>query len=488
MVTATDEKGYTGLQFCDGPTALDVCLAPLRKRVAAAPPSQKKQKAKPFCGKPAAFYLAPSFRELMQSIPDDIRWPCAYFVHQLHWQFAMRRITGRTETRLVYDLLRKIIPHRLLDRVRMTLIDLGVITTDMQYITGRAIEYKLRPAYWHTKRYECGDDRLNWKIRAAGNARRRLDATTLQRNYWAEQLTIDPAEAEPRIANLVPKKMPEDRTSAEAALLIDDYQQWTRHTLRAWTHGDGWFVRDRLGRVHFPFVSLPRALRDLVRFQGQPLVGVDISATQPTCLFLLARWWCRGSKAKKTMTRMEFKDDADPYRCAFWELMQDHDDVPNDVREFGQLCLSGRLYDPSEWASRGLGGMTRDEIKERMLISLMAMNAQTLPIREPFADRFPTIADMLSKLKRVTPKYAKYLPEEAYEHQTHSRVAWLLQNVESVIMHRACKWFFAKYPELPLLTIHDSLYTVGSEQRQLLREALLTTFDELSVVPKLKDC
>ncbi len=305
---------------------------------------------------------------------------------------------------------------------------------------------------------------------------------------WHERLgtALDASAILPACADLVPQRTRRSARGVAQSLekRTADYHTSTASMVRRWAAGDGWFRRDRFGRIHTPFTSFPRSLRPLLRSHGRAIIGVDVGAMQMVCAYLLAVWWYRDPSVPERMVRATFPESGNPYARRYWNSLKDRAKVPADVRAFLVSCVSGRIYDPAEW---GVEGVTRDRLKRTVLVLVMDRNRRRSPLERTIAGRFPGVFRVLRALKRVTPGHARREGRD-YSHETHKRVAHLLQNLESNIMHRVLKIVFKERPDAPVWTRHHAIYTVGEDSRRFLREALSRVFADLGVAPSLKDC
>src|SRR5206468_4285206 len=116
-----------------------------------------------------------------------------------------------------------------------------------------------------------------------------------------------------------------------------------------------------------------------------------------------------------------------PYDCTLENLVQD--------------VLEGTLYE--KW-QRQIGAETRDQAKAAFF-HLVYGNAKDNPNLQAMVDLYPGPAQAILDLKR----------EKGYKW-----VAQEMQRRESGIMiNAACQYLMKHQPEVPILTVHDSILT-----------------------------
>lgn len=174
-------------------------------------------------------------------------------------------------------------------------------------------------------------------------------------------------------------------------------------------------VDDFAGRVHTNFSRLKRELKQYLRIDGQRPVEIDIKNSQPTFLAIVA--WQRAV-------------DEPAYRA---------------------LCEAGRLYD---WLAEK-GGWTRAYVKEELMAkAFFSKNRYTNEVKRLFNAEFPGIATLIEKIKA----------------KDHTKLAQVLQRAEAqYIIHGVCETIRKERPEIPVVTIHDSILTTPGHAEYVLQ-------------------
>jgi len=149
-------------------------------------------------------------------------------------------------------------------------------------------------------------------------------------------------------------------------------------------------------------------------------------------------------------------------------------DLPKDVNEYILLTETGTIY---EFCMNLFDISDRNEAKEALFKSVLfnrdfyhRPQKKVAELRAKFSDRFPNVSSVVSRLKR-----------KDYRHISHT-----LQRFESaVILHRVCERLRVEFPAVPVLTVHDSVYTTPAH-RDTLGDVLTREFRSLALTPKFK--
>jgi hypothetical protein len=164
--------------------------------------------------------------------------------------------------------------------------------------------------------------------------------------------------------------------------------------------GDFFVSVDKNGRLHHNLANLKKEARPYLRFEGQPLVGVDYSSLHPFLIYSTAP---RSERAK--------------------------------LKEWLDGDFYGRLQERA-------GIKTRKSAKKAFLSALNAEGGKTWVIWKTFAAEFPETAAVILVWKRTD----------------HREAANILQNLESrLVFAEAVAGCMAR--GIPVLSLHDALFT-----------------------------
>ena len=237
--------------------------------------------------------------------------------------------------------------------------------------------------------------------------------------------------------------------------LLPDAPAGEHPLLDAMIDGERRFAACEQGRIHHNIANLPREYRRFVRLAGEGLASVDVSASQPLLLALLLT----GRATPPTPP----KRGATPTPPSFG-LYSDA-----SATEFLRDCLAGRVYDRLV----GETGYTRDEVKPLFLAVIYGhpehMGTRVgEAVRRLYPSAFRAVADLNYALG-------------------HGGLPRLMQRDESrVMIGRAAGRMVREYPDVPVLTVHDSLL-VPPRWSPLARRVVLEAWQtEFGITPNLK--
>ena len=406
----------------------------------------------------------PDTLQLAGHIPGSLIPHAEHFINIL-CQRAIENRSWEEFTNLNSGVLRQTIPQRKIVPVKNELLMGDFVETDGQHIPGEKSQgFRLSPRFWRQKmvRTAAGSPRLS----------RLRDSVHVALRAGFDDLTLDPRDAE-RIA--ADYECPE--------LVVIPAQEIADHT--ATYH----FTVCKYGRVHTSITRMVRPLRSTLRFQGQPLVGLDIASSQPLFLGLVARM-------AGNLGRIKFSQ-SNPYihsqsilnslssimKCiSSGDSLYPVDSIAScdetdfaQIQQFIDVCERGELY-------RFLAPhLTKEQAKKaffRMLYSANMMRPGRNPkpadletyraaveLKKVFTQAFPVMADIVHSLKV----------------DDYSYLACLMQVVESTfIVNVVSRRLIAE--GVSLFTVHYSLLTLAKHSDHC-RAVLLESADHLGIHP-----
>ena len=202
-----------------------------------------------------------------------------YFLGKLHWERVFDRRHRDSMIELKADYMRKLLPNTdCWKSVKKALLDEKVLLSDNHYIEGKngvpgkCIGFRLGPKYatLPQKRVLITDKFLIKKLRK----RRESNSPKLDVHRhlyrFVKSLSID---YEAALEFLFDKTRDDDQDS-EAFTLNES-------AIRMIRDGDYYFSSCEFGRVHTNVTSLMTELRQFLRYDGMPLVNLDIRNSQP---------------------------------------------------------------------------------------------------------------------------------------------------------------------------------------------------------------
>lgn len=433
-------------------------------------------------------YYVPADADL-SLLPERIRDQCIRFLDLLHRQRITLKADSCGWTPLKADYLRNQYGRHALADVLSVLCKLGVLEFDRRYRKGeRSRRYRVVP--WDGP----------WvPVQAAApkrNAQRQTIPLAPVHCYLQRQLrklTIDLPQAVQLASTLEPNE--------DSVLDRDEYQRTIIDLCQVVHDGDFRLTPDQYGRVHSLFTRLPRKLRGCLRLCGEPLVGIDLANAQP----LLAGVLCvryhesrsvrfgilnkrfRGGRYSDEMLAqlervyglpslqisiplrtyvhpsivLEKRDSGlflagpspgtSPSRLPA-PPFSERGGLPHDLLSYLEVCQRGEFYESL--------GDDRKAVKKELMVILFDRPGRRSEITYRFDELYPTMAQFLRDLKTKNSLPAA----DRYKYPSH-----LLQNFEaSLFIGRICRRLMNERTDIPVLTLHDGLYTTDQHVADLL--------------------
>ncbi|MCZ7557000.1 MAG: hypothetical protein M5R41_11435 [Bacteroidia bacterium] len=297
---------------------------------------------------------------------------------------------------------------------------------------------------------------------------------------WLSQLSIDIEGVSRHLAELY--------SSADGGhLTIGIPRRMRLHAVCELVSGRIRFSQDDFGhRIHSNITSLPRDLRPFLRLNGATLANIDLKNSQPMLLAALLRGNIRKTPLE-FLSEVGIEAGSKEYETFLKtiRLLQRIDTEESDIRTYCDLVREGRFYedfierlrswnphDPnaSEYENvinrlkklTKYKTMDRDQVKREVMVTLFSSNRHIgykpdADMKNRFREFFPDVYSVIRKLKEGE----------------KNRLARFLQRSESmVVLAHTCKRLHELDPEIPLLTIHDSISTT-KEHAEIVKQVLL---------------
>jgi hypothetical protein len=298
------------------------------------------------------------------------------------------------------------------------------------------------------------------------------------------------------------------------------------------------------GRVHTITTRLAKALRQHLRMNGEPLVNADIANSQPLLLGLVVLQYRTNDAFKRDVKNFE-RHTTNPYRTrrpqepasktqppqrdehpgrkseatkldkgqagsgpqedeaegretrptntmSMWrpqdlesdsakEFARNRGALSDDERRYIEICEEGRIYEYMIDRLKGVGlTVTRDGIKPEFFRlyygparPVSSFNSEvSKAFARLFAADFPGILQVVNAVKKQA-GYYEYLVRK-------------MQNVEStLVIGTICQRLMREHPDVPLLTIHDSIATTAAHA-PLVRRVIVEEFLRAELRPMIK--
>lgn len=196
------------------------------------------------------------------------------------------------------------------------------------------------------------------------------------------------------------------------------------------------------GRFYSSLTNLPKILRSCLVFNGERLIGVDVSNTQPLLLGEL----CNSVRIKQMK---EDKNIVVDEKMAE-DFLAHLETNPQDLKKYKKLVESGILYESFIDID---SGFDRESVKNNMvkIINDKGYNntREKKKLREALKKKYPTIAKLLDLLKSVDHHYSSstLMSMEAYN---------FIQYFPEILSYKE------ETKHIPIFTIHDCFLTTES--------------------------
>lgn len=275
-------------------------------------------------------------------------------------------------------------------------------------------------------------------------------------------------------------KQPEPANALERALLgwltrlrieADTAKEYIAEYHKANPHKPGWycsrtididkigrgywrFVRDEYGRLHTNFSNLWSRLRQFCSVDGSALANIDIVNSQP--LFLL-------DVLNKELTRVRREGNDIGYTIPL--TMRS---INCDLSAYARHVQAGTFYEHMMALTKS--PKARDKFKKGFFRDvLFSTRRYESKSRAEFQKAFPAVLAMLDQIKAKEPR----------------QLAWQLQRSESnFVIDTCCRRISTDRPDVPLLTIHDSI-TTTADHVDFVKGVMLDEFGRLGITPTL---
>jgi hypothetical protein len=256
----------------------------------------------------------------------------------------------------------------------------------------------------------------------------------------------------------------------------------------------GDFTFCRYGRIHTVVTRLHRKLRPFLHVDGEPVVNIDIANSQPLMVALLLTQYRRAGG--RFFNMHTFGTDAETLYlplspaepnafahagsnstqknthriggCVGWGGVPAG--LASDEALYVRLCEGGELYEYLRQAA-GLQHVQQRAFKKRCFHDVFyGRNSVYTALTAAFEREFPNVWAVIRAAKR----------------KDHAHLARMMQTYESSLMiNRVCRRLMDEYPDIPVITLHDSILTTAAHVETVQR-MIQAEFADVGLSPKLK--
>lgn len=221
---------------------------------------------------------------------------------------------------------------------------------------------------------------------------------------------------------------------------------------------------DNIFRYHSVITQCKREIRNTITINGQPVIAIDLSNSQPTLLTLVLNhnFWtaAEGFKAAD-IPYLGIQDmfKTESQFALFIKMCRNAHNNENtriEIQEFVRLVSTGEFYSAFRLRLQEKLGITiaSDKDVKPMLFTVLFTSNHFIshPAAAPkrvFQEWFPTVYDLTKRIKSKAP----------------NNLPILLQRLESYIMfNRIVARIARERPDLPFIPIHDSIAAINGEE------------------------
>jgi hypothetical protein len=315
--------------------------------------------------------------------------------------------------------------------------------------------------------------------------------------HWLDQLTI--ADIPDCVIRQAANDAPRRRKSKESRDATKQYE-FLLHQIENIRQKAIPPSRDKYGRLHSVVTNLKSTFRPYLRINGDALVSVDIKTSQPLFLGLFVEAYLRIDRKlpcnnqqftskhpiQSTTTNPNLHIHSHPHPLM---MSTKPNNVPGsggvtganarpaDLQRYFDEVEKGDLYDFLQ-RETGYVKMTRDEFKHgRVFGMLYGKNKWAGKLYKAMGQCFPTVVRVMREVKGTDllspePEQFKWLAHE-------------MQRAEAdFIFNRVVARLLNDYPEIPVVTLHDCVFTTAGNESAVER-VMREEFEELGVNPQL---
>ena len=275
-----------------------------------------------------------------------------------------------------------------------------------------------------------------------------------QRRRLIQQLTTDLKRIQlDDISNTDIARLAKERLEMGKVESWQRANQQYRESLTRLREGHIRCCSDEYGRVHTNVTSLKSEFRNLITIDGKRMFGIDIKNSQPLFLTIYLSTLLSTNKYHHILS---------------YSLMIMESSFPDEVKRFTETVSSGRFYEFLQ--ERLYEDADRDTVKNKFMTFAFDED-RPCAVRRIIREEFPLILQEIQRIKMTN----------------YRNLARMLQREESsFVIDTVCKRLKKEFPEIPLITIHDSILTTEGNEN-VVRQVMEQEFGNLGVKASLKE-
>jgi len=242
-------------------------------------------------------------------------------------------------------------------------------------------------------------------------------------------------------------------------------------------------------RLHSTITNMQKDYRNFFKYNNESLVSIDITNSQPylTCALFNPQFWKDNSNLTLNIKSLPLNIQSRFNEFSISIMIGNFFNKLKltEFNEYAQIVSAGRMYEALIDIVRVKRG---DEIPRKIAKTTMfsiffsknrgAQNNPNKDLMDIFRLKFPAVAELF--------KIIKHSFKGGGDDQ-HSRLACLLQSIESeIILHRCCKRIWEEGQQrIPVFTIHDSIVTTVNNLEFVKRIMVEELTRNIGIAPNL---
>ncbi len=270
--------------------------------------------------------------------------------------------------------------------------------------------------------------------------------------------------------------------------------QQERNLHRIETFTTNTWKRGKTGRLYTGITNLKRELRRCLLLEGKELWELDIKSSIPVMLLNVL------GGDKEYVSNILRRIDGEGIKLGLSKERKSLIMCPkkglqdtSDYKKIKNLILNQNkdLYEyiSIQWNSKGLNdkfekpfNRSTAKLKILALFNTPAKLVSKSKHWKEFTKLFPNVAERIKNINGDFPMNKKIFSDEDIK----CPIAYITQYMESdLILNHVCKNIKTKNPEIPLLTIHDAIYTIEQFTTIVEAELLLVYQDIIGMQPNI---
>ncbi len=269
-------------------------------------------------------------------------------------------------------------------------------------------------------------------------------------------------------------------------------------------YSGSYFIDNTSFRFHSLITTLKKQVRPLIKLNGQDSVSLDLKNSQPFFLLLLFKraFYDTRNRGRKILRMLELDKNNIKYReyiinnninpLMIGKLAESIENTEGSVYEFCHAIRQGSLYELFMSKRVDINTLSeeefktlRDEVKEQFLVFMYDEPGRKFSrksvkgiVYSDYVDIFKFI-DFLKQFKTGEDAFVRHSYLKTVDKKSNllikvdsgfKRLSNLIQSLESkVILEIVCSEIAKKHPEMPFLTVHDSIIIPKNYKKAVLK-------------------